>query len=87
MDNPDLLIIGAGSAGMAAAIAATGFGLKVEVIEERSSIGGNLHRGADSPATEILAPYASDHARGRALMAQFIACGATLRLQTLPWRL
>jgi NADPH-dependent 2,4-dienoyl-CoA reductase/sulfur reductase-like enzyme len=87
MSEPDVLIVGAGSAGMSAAIVASELGLLVEVVEERPGVGGNLHHRGNSAAMQIAAPYASDHERGRALIARFESCGVTLRTGVLPWRI
>ncbi|MAY63519.1 MAG: FAD/NAD(P)-binding oxidoreductase [Rhizobiales bacterium] len=87
MSDLDLLIIGAGSAGMAAAVTAAARGLSVEVIEERASAGGNLHHQGNREAGERAAPHAPDHARGKELRARFERSGATLTNGTFPWRI
>lgn len=86
MDEPDLLTIGAGSAGMASAIANRELGLSVEIVEERTTIGGNPHHRIGSTAGAILAPFAPDYARGKVLAESFFKRGARLDLGTLSWR-
>lgn len=50
MLKPDLLIVGAGPAGMSAAIVAARAGLKVVVVDEQPTPGGAvLLRSGDSP--------------------------------------
>ena len=57
MESTDLLIVGAGPAGMAAAIEARGFGLSVIVADENSEPGGQVYR-------RVLANAAGRSARG-----------------------
>jgi NADPH-dependent 2,4-dienoyl-CoA reductase/sulfur reductase-like enzyme len=65
----DIVIVGAGPAGMAAAVTASGAGHSVAVIESNPWPGGQLWRRPESATT----PRA-----GRHWYARFKACGATL---------
>lgn len=59
MNHYDLAIIGAGPAGMAAAVTAAESGLKVALIDEQARPGGQIYRNVGSPALrqrEILGP-------------------------------
>src|SRR5262245_29912238 len=47
MNNIDLLIVGAGPSGMAAAIAARRHGLSVAVIDDQPAPGGQIWRGVE----------------------------------------
>lgn len=87
MSEPDLLIIGAGSAGMSAAITARELGLSVEVVEERETAGGNLHHHGNREVGAMVSEHAPDHARGKELLARFEHCGATLTTGAFPWRI
>ena len=71
----DLVIVGAGPAGMSAAIAARGLGLSVAVVDEQSHAGGQIHRAVELAHAAGRAPYAHD-AFGLALVAAFRRCGA-----------
>ena len=46
----DLAIIGAGPAGMAAAVEAADLGLSVVVVDENPTPGGQIFRGLEAPA-------------------------------------
>jgi thioredoxin reductase/bacterioferritin-associated ferredoxin len=72
----DLLIIGAGPAGMQAAVTTSRAGLMVVVADENPAPGGQVYRNSTANSTcmaEVLGP---DVASGRALADAFAACGA-----------
>lgn len=78
--TPDLLVAGAGPAGMAAAVEATDRGLSVLVLDENAAPGGRIWqaletRGASDPNEQS----ALD------LMRRFRACGADLRFGATIW--
>ncbi|BCI65823.1 FAD-dependent oxidoreductase [Acetobacter aceti] len=52
-DSFDLVVIGAGPAGISAALTASDLGLRVAVIEEHFSPGGQVWRGAEGPAAKM----------------------------------
>ncbi|MGA9222739.1 MAG: NAD(P)-binding protein, partial [Pseudomonas graminis] len=41
----DVVVVGAGAAGMAGAVALAGFGLQVVLLDEQGSPGGQIYRG------------------------------------------
>ncbi len=68
-----LVVIGAGPAGMAAAVTAADAGIDVAVVDEQAQPGGQIYRniGASPLASaELLGP---DYVDGRALLARFCA--------------
>ncbi|MGL4441477.1 MAG: FAD-dependent oxidoreductase [Bosea sp. (in: a-proteobacteria)] len=67
----DLLIIGAGPAGMQAAVTASGAGLKVMVADENPGLGGQVYRNIQSRTPEMAAILGDDDAEGRALADDF----------------
>lgn len=72
----DIVIIGAGPAGMAAACEARALGLSVAVVDEQPDVGGQIYRNvAEAPEARsaILGP---DYAAGRRLASDFRASGA-----------
>lgn len=75
-DMVDIAIIGAGPAGMAAAIAARKHCASVVLFDEQPAVGGQIYRGiTDVPARrmDILGP---DYGAGAALARDFTASGA-----------
>lgn len=80
----DLLIVGAGPAGMSAAVATRRLGLSVIVVDENAEPGGQIYRRVLSNAarpkrTQLLG---ADYSKGLALARDFVACGADLRAQS-----
>ncbi|RVT95975.1 FAD-dependent oxidoreductase [Rhodovarius crocodyli] len=69
----DLLILGAGPAGMAAAIEASRLGLSVQLLDENAAPGGQVHRNARADAR---GPGDIQAHAGAKLMAELAASGA-----------
>lgn len=82
----DLAIIGAGPAGMAAAITARRHGLVVAVIDEQPAPGGQIFRAVTDPAPLPASVLGADYHAGRALAERFLACGADYRPGSLVWQ-
>ncbi len=75
----DLVIVGAGPAGLAAAITAAAHGLKVAVIDEQAEPGGQIYRGIESVAARRPAHFAilgPDYAAGLDLVQDDFARAA-----------
>lgn len=72
----DIAIIGAGPAGMAAAVAAAASGARVALLDEQEACGGQIYRGILSAPPERLRILGPDYAAGRALAERFAASGA-----------
>lgn len=85
MSDYDLIVLGAGPAGAAAAIKARSLGLSVAVIDEAPAAGGQVYR-APSPALTAMQPDA-DRAKGDALRAKLAASGAVLYANHRVWSL
>jgi NADPH-dependent 2,4-dienoyl-CoA reductase/sulfur reductase-like enzyme len=84
----DLAIIGAGPAGMAAAIVARRQGLSCIVFDEQNSPGGQIYRAVTQPARiEDKAVLGPDYYAGRLLADAFLASGADYRPSALVWLL
>ncbi|HIU18425.1 MAG TPA: FAD-dependent oxidoreductase [Candidatus Avidesulfovibrio excrementigallinarum] len=84
--NMDLIVIGAGPAGLSAACAARACGLDVTLIDEQAAPGGQLFRNIETPmAQAILDP--KDRETGLALVKRFRNCGATYYPNTTVWGL
>jgi NADPH-dependent 2,4-dienoyl-CoA reductase/sulfur reductase-like enzyme len=83
----DLAIIGAGPAGMAAAMEAASLGLSVTVIDEQPAPGGQIFRGVEQAAGDpaLAGEYGTD---GAALVRRFRATGGIdYRPSTTLWHL
>ncbi len=84
--NTDLIVIGAGPAGLAAACAARACGLDVTLVDEQTAPGGQLFRNIESPLTQaLLDPKERD--TGLALVRRFRESGATYLPGTIVWGL
>ncbi|HEY8446453.1 MAG TPA: NAD(P)/FAD-dependent oxidoreductase [Thermomicrobiales bacterium] len=86
----DLAIVGAGPAGMAAAIVAAGLGLRTVVLDEQDAPGGQIYRAIERVATghpERLQILGEDYAAGFELVRAFRACGADYRPGTTVWQI
>ncbi|MCG8709398.1 FAD-dependent oxidoreductase [Brenneria sp. 4F2] len=67
----DVAIIGAGPAGMAAAIEAAAAGLSVIVFDEQPSPGGQIYRGIETAGSARRKILGDDYSSGLALVARF----------------
>lgn len=72
----DIAIVGAGPAGMAAAVAAAATGARVALLDEQEACGGQIYRSIQSAPPERLRILGPDYAAGRALADRFAASGA-----------
>ena len=75
----DLLVVGGGPAGLAAAATAAGLGLAVGLVDERPTLGGQIYK-QPGPGFVVKDPrrLGRDHLRGLELIAQAEAGGAEL---------
>jgi len=69
MTSSDLIVIGAGPAGMAAAATAAGHGLRVTLIDEQPRPGGQIYRDVDRVAPRRGAMLGADYTDGARLTA------------------
>ena len=67
----DLLVVGGGPAGLAAAATAAGLGLDVGLVDERPTLGGQIYK-QPGPGFVVKDPrrLGRDHLRGLELIAQ-----------------
>lgn len=82
MTKVDVLIVGAGPAGMSAAIEARRHGASVLLLDENAAPGGQVHRAAKPDA---MGPGAAQSREGAALMAALRTSGAELRSSAVLW--
>ncbi len=84
----DLLIVGAGPAGMSAAVRARGLGLNVLVVDDQPAPGGQIWRAvetrAGTPTGDLLG---DEYAAGAPLARAFRASGALYEPSTQVWQI
>jgi len=85
MPTTELAVIGAGPAGLAAAIAAARAGVQVTLIDEYPQPGGQYLKGVTQPNGSP--PVSSTERQARALLPELAQLEVELRLQTLVWGL
>jgi thioredoxin reductase len=75
----DVVVVGGGPAGMAAAAEAASAGLEVALVDERPALGGQIFK-QPGPGFRVTEPKAlgRDHARGRALIGEVERAGAAV---------
>ncbi|CAM4045472.1 FAD-dependent oxidoreductase [Bordetella tumulicola] len=84
----DVLIVGAGPAGMSAAITLRETGLDVMVVDEQPTPGGQIWRAVETvAATPTGALLGDEYRAGAALAERFRACGAEYRPATQVWQI
>jgi NADPH-dependent 2,4-dienoyl-CoA reductase/sulfur reductase-like enzyme len=85
-ERADLAVLGAGPAGIVAAITAAGHGLDVVLIDEQPNAGGQVYRA--KPAEFALGPGADpgpDHAHGEKLRAELAASRVRVHYGCRVW--
>jgi NADPH-dependent 2,4-dienoyl-CoA reductase/sulfur reductase-like enzyme len=88
MNETDLLIVGAGPAGMAAAVTACRFGLTVRVIDDQSEPGGQIWRAIETvAATPRLARLGGSYRDGIERVTRFRASGAFYEPESQVWQI
>ncbi|MCF3935203.1 NAD(P)/FAD-dependent oxidoreductase [Acuticoccus sp. M5D2P5] len=85
MTRYDLVVIGAGPAGMAAAIEADKAGLSVLVLDEAPAPGGQIYRAVEATDAARRTILGADYAHGAELAKAFRASGATYRAGASVW--
>lgn len=85
MSAYDVAIIGAGPAGMAAAVEASRAGFSVVVFDEQDAPGGQIYRAIERADAGRLALMGEDYARGRALAEAFRTSSAVYMPGTIVW--
>ena len=85
----DLAIVGAGPAGMAAAILAAELGLDTVLVDEQDGPGGQIYRGIERAPreTDRASPLGRDYLAGRPLTTALRASGVEYRPATTLWHI
>lgn len=85
-EQVDLLIIGGGPAGLAAAVEADASGLSVLVLDEQAEPGGQIYRSIESVHADDLSILGEDYQKGGALAEAFRGSCAEYRPGSTVWR-
>lgn len=72
----DVVVVGAGPAGLSAAIEARHWGLSVAVLDEQPATGGQIYRNVDAAGPKLRAILGDDYVAGAALTRTFAQSGA-----------
>lgn len=83
--TPDLAIVGAGPAGLGAAIAAREAGIDTVVVDDQSAPGGQIWRGVEDAGVQRRLLLGPDYARGADVVARFRDSGAAYYPLTTVW--
>ncbi|MEM9761521.1 MAG: NAD(P)/FAD-dependent oxidoreductase [Pseudomonadota bacterium] len=83
----DLVVIGAGPAGLAAAACAAEGGLDVLLLDENPAPGGQVWRGLAQASRAQLSTLGIDNAGARAAVARLEGCSARYRPRATVWQL
>lgn len=81
----DLIVIGAGPAGMTAALTAASLGLKTALLDEQPRAGGQIYRNVMAATPKVAAVLGPDYTCGRAMVARLESAGVDLQYATLVW--
>ncbi len=83
----DLVVIGAGPAGMAASVTAVELGLSVVLLDEQRAPGGQIYRDVEAPGLARPAVLGPDYDRGKALAAALRSTKLEYLPDTSVWQL
>ncbi len=82
-----LLIIGGGPAGLAAATVATSHGISCALLDEQPAPGGQIYRSIESAPEQRAKKLGSEYQHGQDLVAEFRKCDADYFPRTQVWSL
>lgn len=86
-DMRDVVIIGAGPAGMAAAAEARALGMSATVLDEQLTSGGQIYRRVEESPQELQTILGRDYSAGAALAKEFRDSGAEHQRGATIWNL
>jgi NADPH-dependent 2,4-dienoyl-CoA reductase/sulfur reductase-like enzyme len=81
----DLIVIGAGPAGMSAALTAASIGLKTALLDEQPRPGGQIYRNITAAPPSVAALLGADYRHGETLTNRLLHSGVDLRFGTTVW--
>ncbi len=83
----DIIIIGAGPAGMSAALAAAASGASVMVLDRQTEPGGLIYKNAGTASETACKLMGADYATGRDLVRRFQASGVEFMDEAVLWHI
>ena len=86
-DLRDVIIVGAGPAGLSAAIAASDHGIDVLVLDEQPTPGGQLYRNIERAHEDTIKILGSDYGYGRSLVETFRKSNADYIGGAIVWNI
>lgn len=81
----DLVVIGAGPAGMTAAMTGASHGLKTILLDEQPRAGGQIYRNVTNAPASVAALLGPDYRHGKTLAAQLARSGVEVRYGAMVW--
>lgn len=81
----DLIVVGAGPAGLSAAATAAALGLRTLLLDEQLRAGGQIYRNVEAVSPRVRALLGSDYTRGAALVQGIADPRIEVRQGTLVW--
>lgn len=82
----DVIVIGAGPAGLSAGACLAEMGLDVLTLDEQSRIGGQIYRNIEAAPQDRLESLGEDYARGLAVAGRFRKSGAAYENSASVWQ-
>jgi len=84
-DQYDLVIVGGGPAGLAAAIEADRYGLTVIVLDDQQRVGGQIYRSVEKNRHDSIELLGDDYFYGRTLAQKFAATDVNYQSRASVW--
>lgn len=81
----DLVVVGAGPAGMSAALTAASLGLKTVLLDEQPRPGGQIYRNVTAVNPQVAALLGNDYLHGRSLAERLLNSKVELRHNSTVW--
>lgn len=81
----DIMIVGAGPAGMAAALEAQQHGLSVVLVDENARVGGQVYRGIEQTSAQTRTELGPDYTKGKGLADALLRSGVSYLRETTVW--
>ncbi|MCG8635768.1 MAG: FAD-dependent oxidoreductase [Desulfobacterales bacterium] len=86
MSHHDVIVIGAGPAGLSAAACLAGMGLDVVCLDEQASVGGQIYRNINGASPDQRRLLGEDYTNGDDIARRFAASGAGYEPNATVWQ-